>query len=124
MESLFLVGAGGFLGAVSRYLVAGWVSRFTSPAFPWGTFTVNVTGSFLLALIITLILERFLSGGAWRLFLGIGFLGAYTTFSTFAWETDSLLREGAWLMAGVNVAANVAAALLAARFGLILARIL
>ncbi len=124
MHSILLVGAGGFLGAISRYLVAGWISRFASPDFPWGTFVVNVTGSFLLAFVITLLLERLLSGGNWRLFLGIGFLGAYTTFSTFAWETDSLIREGAWFMAATNVFANVVAAMVAARFGLILARIL
>ena len=124
MDHLFLVGAGGFLGAVARYLVSGWISQLSPGRCPWGTFAVNVTGSFMLAFLVTVVLERLLSGNNWRLFLGIGFLGAYTTFSTFAWETDSLVRQGSWLLAAANVGGNVAAALVAARIGLILARIL
>ena len=117
-----IVGTGGFFGAIARYAISSWIAARLGIRFPLGTLTVNVTGSFFLALFITLMLERLMAGAGWRLFWAVGFLGAYTTFSTFAWETDALVREGLHYMAIANVLANVAAGLLAARLGLFIAR--
>ncbi len=120
---LLIVGAGGFLGAIVRYLISGWCAKACGTRFPAGTLLVNVTGSFLLALIITLLVERLLAAPEWRLFWGIGFLGAYTTFSTFAWETDALVREGSFLLAAGNIMGNVVFALIAVKLGTMLARL-
>lgn len=120
---LLIVGAGGFLGAIARFLVSGWCARTCGIQFPVGTLLINVSGSFLLAFIITLLVERLLAAPEWRLFWGIGFLGAYTTFSTFAWETDALFREGSFLLAAGNIAGNVVFALVAIKLGTIIARL-
>jgi CrcB protein len=78
------IGVAGFAGAVARYHVEGLVSRLTKGAFPWGTLVVNLTGCFLLGLIATVLTGRFLPHPALRSAVTIGFIGAYTTFSTFA----------------------------------------
>jgi CrcB protein len=93
---------GGALGALARYLLAGWVQARLPHAwasFPLGTLVINVTGSFLLAFVVTLA-ARGLVPPAWRVTVGTGFVGAYTTFSTFELESDVLLRGGqvAWLV--------------------------
>ncbi|MCU0243025.1 MAG: CrcB family protein, partial [Vicinamibacteria bacterium] len=81
MLPYLLVGLGGFLGAIARYAVARWVGGITDARFPWGTFLINVSGSFLLGVIGGLLAERLVPhGDAVRLALGVGFLGAFTTF--------------------------------------------
>lgn len=88
---LLLIGCGGFAGALARYFVGTLIQgRLTTSSFPWGTFVINVTGSFILGLFATLIGERFLSNPNWRPLVTIGFVGAYTTFSTFEYETFQL----------------------------------
>ncbi len=89
LRQCLLVGAGGFLGAVARFLVGTWIVGRYGAAFPWATFAINVSGSFLLGLLMTLFLARIV-GDPWRLFLAVGFLGAYTTFSTFEYESARL----------------------------------
>lgn len=111
------------MGAITRYAVSGWITSLFGYRFPLGTFFVNVTGSFFLSLFLTLAVEKLLIAPQWRLFWAIGFLGAYTTFSTFSWESDALIREGAWCMALGNVLANVFAGILAIKTGMVLARI-
>lgn len=101
------IGVAGFAGAVSRYAVEGWVSRNLRGAFPWGTLVVNISGSFLLGFLFTVLTDRFLPHPALRSAVTIGFIGAYTTFSTFAFETMRLAEDGAALMALGNVAASV-----------------
>ncbi len=103
-ESL-VVGMGGFLGAVARFLVGTWIVNRYGASFPWATFVINVSGSFLLGLLITLFLARFISD-PWRLFLMVGFLGAYTTFSTF--EYDSARLGVSWAALG-NLLGSVVA---------------
>ncbi len=122
MEKLVLVGAGGFFGAISRYLVADWAAARLGSGFPYGTLFVNVAGSFLLALFLGLALERLLIAPPWRLFFAIGFLGSFTTFSTFAFETDMLFRDAQWHLAFLNVAANLLVSYLAVRLGVMLSR--
>ena len=118
-----LVGVGGALGALARFVVARWAGAIVQSAFPLGTFVVNVSGSFLLGVIATLVTERLVPGGdAVRLALGVGFLGAYTTFSTFEFETHALLEDGAWVVACANVAFSVVVGLVALRAGVLAAK--
>ncbi len=87
---LLIIGAGGFFGAIARYVVGMAVQNHIKGTFPWGTFVINVTGSFVLGFIGTLLANRFLVSANWRYFVTIGFIGAYTTFSTFEYETANL----------------------------------
>jgi CrcB protein len=116
-----LVAVGGGLGAVCRYLIGAALAARLGPTFPWGTFTVNVTGSFVAGLLVGLGDGRGLATGA-RLLAVTGFLGGYTTFSAFGVETLRLLeQQGAGLAAG-NVIASVTLGLLAAGTGLAIGR--
>lgn len=102
-----VVAAGGACGAVARYAVSYAVGRVW-PAFPWGTLVVNVTGSFLLGLFMGATASgRFLLDPAWRSFVGIGLLGAFTTFSTLSYETVEALRGGSPTHAVTMVLANL-----------------
>ena len=120
MFKIFLVGLGGFLGAVARYLITGVLWRL-SPLFPWGTLLVNTLGSLSLGLIMALVSETLLISPAARLFLAVGFLGSFTTFSTFVYETSALLEGGNFWLAGLNLAASIFLGLLGIRLGALLA---
>lgn len=113
----FLAAAG--IGALARYLLDSWVAARTSGAFPWGTLTVNVSGCFALGVLTGLGLDHDL-GDATRTILGSGGLGAYTTFSTFAYETVRLAEEGRLDQAARNVVASSLVGLTAAAAGLAL----
>lgn len=118
-----LVGVGGFVGAIARFLVARWVGVLVETRFPLGTFVINISGSFLLGVIGTLAAQKvFPNSDAVRLALGVGFLGAYTTFSTFAFETHALLDDGSWLTAATNMFASLLIGLVAVRAGIVAAR--
>jgi len=117
-----LVGIGGFLGANARFVVARLVSGLVETGFPAGTLLINVTGSFLLGAIGTIAAQRLVPhSDVVRLALGVGFLGAYTTFSTFEFETNALVQQGAWLAAALNVGVSVTLGFLALRAGVVLA---
>jgi fluoride exporter len=116
------IGAAGFLGAVSRYQVEGSIGRRWPGAFPWGTLAVNLTGCFILGFTFTLLTERFLPHPDLRSAITIGFIGAYTTFSTFAFETLRLGQEGAVGIAALNVVVSVAAGLAAVWGGIVVGR--
>jgi len=122
MKNLVLVGAGGMMGAVTRYLVGGWISNLTSGRFPYATLAINVSGSFALGFFLSLALEKMAWGPSPRLFLAVGFLGAYTTFSTFSYETVMLMQEGSWFLASPNAAGNLFGCLAAAMIGIATAR--
>lgn len=107
MREILVVGVGGFLGAVARYVVTGWVHRLTGPDFPWGTLAVNLAGCFALGVLMALGEARLAVGPDARLFLGIGALGSLTTFSTFSYETVELLRLSEPGLALGNAAANL-----------------
>jgi CrcB protein len=118
-----LVGVGGFVGANARFVLARWVDLLVDTRFPLGTLVVNVAGSFALGVIGTIALERLLpNSDEIRLAVGVGFLGAFTTFSTFGFETHALLEDGSWATALVNILVSVAACLIAVRAGVVLAR--
>ena len=118
-----LVGVGGFLGANARFLLARWVGVLVETRFPLGTFLINMSGSFLLGVIGTLVGQKvFPNSDAVRLALGVGFLGAFTTFSTFEFETHALFDDGEWLTAMTNIFASLFIGLVAVRAGIIAAR--
>lgn len=114
------IALGGAAGAVTRYLVDGWVSERTGGAFPFGTLVVNLSGAFLLGLLATLALERSVLPAVIRPPVLIGFIGAYTTFSTWMLESLLLTEDGRNGTAVANVIAQTAAgiALAAAGWGL------
>jgi len=119
-----LIGIGGFLGANARYLVAGWITERLGGSFPYGTLIINVSGSFILGFFLELISDRLFIHPNWRLFFAIGFLGAYTTFSTFSFESLALLQEGSYLRALANMVGSVVLGLMAALAGMIISRLL
>jgi fluoride exporter len=122
MKELLAVGAGGFAGAVARYAVYLLVARVWSHAFPLATFVINVTGCFVLGFFATFAVESATIDPLWRLLVATGFVGAYTTFSTFAYETNRLAEAGATGWALVNVIGSVVAGFAAVRLGVFLAR--
>ena len=113
---------GGGLGAVARYLLQGFVYRFSGTEFPYGTLIVNILGCFTIGLLMSSMEERFLATPTLRLFLTIGILGGFTTFSSFSYETMALLREGNFLAGGINVLSSVVVCLGATWLGLGLGR--
>jgi fluoride exporter len=118
-----LVGIGSFVGGNARYIAGRWVGGMVDARFPLGTFLINVAGSFVLGLIGGLVAQRALPhADAVRLGLGVGFCGAFTTFSTFELETHALLEDGVWLTALSNMFLSLFVGLLAVRFGVIAAK--
>ena len=118
------IGCGGFLGANARYFVGLWVAATWGAVFPWGTLLINLAGSFVLGFYLALVTERFSGRPTTRLFLATGFLGAFTTFSTFSYETIQLLARGATMAALAYVAASLLLGLTAAVVGLLCAHAL
>ena len=120
LSDCLLVALGSGLGGMARYLVGAWVMARFSSGFPWGTFAVNVSGCFLLGLLLTILSERAAAPwSGWRLLLGVGFLGGYTTFSTLLYETWQLGPKGIlW-----NLAASSAAGYIAVALGIRIARL-
>jgi len=118
------IGIAGFFGAIARYTLGGFLAERTSGAFPWETFVINVSGSFALGFLFALLTERFMANPTLRVALTVGFLGAYTTFSTFAFETMRLAEDGAIVLAAANLLGSVGAGLLAVYAGTWLGRAL
>jgi CrcB protein len=118
------VACAGALGALARYGAGGLVARANRSAFPWETFAINVTGSFALGLVFTLLAERWAAPPWLRSAATIGFLGSYTTFSTLAFESYRLVEDRAILLGMLNLAASCAAGLAAVWLGVVLGRVL
>lgn len=119
---LLLVLAGGALGSGGRYLVGTWVAARFGAGFPWGTLAVNIAGSFLIGLLATLADERGAISPQTRVFLVVGVLGGFTTFSSFSLETLRLVDHGDTARALLNVAASLLFAFAAALLGIAVAR--
>jgi CrcB protein len=118
-----LIGIGGFLGANARYLVAGWIAERLGASFPYGTLVINVSGSFILGFFSVFISDRLSVHPNWRLFFAVGFLGAYTTFSTFSFESFALIQERSYVLAVANMLGSVFLGLMAVVAGIIVARL-
>lgn len=119
---LWYIAIGSAIGGMSRYLVGGAFQRLTAGTFPVGTLLVNVTGSFLLGVILRYGVETPSLTPELRAFLTVGFCGGYTTFSTFSYETAALMEDGEWTRAASYVALSVGISLLATFIGFIAAR--
>jgi len=119
-----LVGIGGFAGAVARYLADGFVTSRVDGSFPWGTFVVNITGSFALGILYAVVTERAILPADIRAPVMVGFIGAYTTFSTYMLETWRLAEAGTALAALLYLAGSIVAGLLAVGIGLGIGRAL
>ena len=116
------VGLGGFLGANARYALGTWIIQRVGVSFPLHTLVINVTGSLAIGVLLVLLTERLVVDPAWRLFLVVGFLGGYTTFSSYTFEALELAREGEWPAAIWYVLGSNVLGLGAAYLGMMLAR--
>jgi CrcB protein len=102
-QKLLLLAAAGAAGTLARFGLSGLVQRFSAGGFPWGTFAVNGLGCLLFGIVWSLAEERLVISGATRTIVLVGFMGAFTTFSTFAFETGQMLDDSQWLLAAGNV---------------------
>jgi len=124
MRQLIAVAAGGAGGAVMRWLVASGIQRMAGGSFPWGTLIVNALGSFMLGFLFVWLIERSSASELIRLAITVGFLGAFTTFSTYSLESIRLLQEGAFTLAFGNIIGQVMLCLMLTWLGVQLARML
>jgi fluoride exporter len=124
MIKYLMVAAGGAVGSTLRFWVGGSMANRLGTRFPYGTFAVNCTGSFLIGLVITLIAERPNVNPNWRYLIGVGFIGGYTTFSAFEYETFQSMQDGKMLIASLNVILSVSIGLICVWLGVAAARAL
>jgi len=117
------ISLGGILGANARYLLGIWIATRYGTSFPYGTLVINVSGSFVIGFFLVLVTQRFVVHPNWRLFFATGFLGAYTTFSSFSFETVALILGGSWWLGLANILGSVVLGLVAVLMGMALARL-
>ncbi len=122
ISKILAVGSGGFIGAIGRLWLSGLAQRL-GDRFPFGTLSVNILGSFILGLLATLFIEKMIVSQEMRMFLFVGILGAFTTYSTFSLETLHLARDGEWMFAGLNILTNVMGTLIAVWAGVSMAKL-
>jgi len=115
------ISLGGVLGANTRYLVSLYVAERLGAAFPYGTLLINVSGSLIIGFFLTLAAERFTIDPLWRLFFATGFLGAYTTFSSYTFEAAQLVRDGSYGLALVYLFGSVLAGMIGVFAGIVAA---
>ncbi|MDF2930452.1 fluoride efflux transporter CrcB [Anaerospora sp.] len=123
MLEVILVTIGGGIGSASRYLVSTWAAARFGADFPYGTLIVNVVGCFIIGAFMTVATERLIVSPYWRLFVTVGIVGGFTTFSSFSYETLHLLQEADALRAFYNVSLNVLVGFSATWLGIGLARL-
>lgn len=124
MQNMLVISLGGALGALSRYGLGVWISNKWNQGFPLHTFLINVSGAFLLGFLNILFIERLTVSPLWRLGIGVGFLGAFTTFSTFGFEVISLLEGGSFFTAGLYTLLSIVVGFTGVALGVGLARLL
>ena len=124
MVKIVALAIGSLAGGFARYYLAGAVYRILGTTFPYGTLAVNLTGCFLIGLFSVLAEEKFLIGPNGRLLLMVGFCGAFTTFSTFIFETSNLMRDGETLQTLLNITLSVIAGFLVFRMGILLGELI
>lgn len=124
MMKIILIFLGGGIGAVARYALQGFVHRYSGSSFPLGTLAVNVLGCLLIGYLMIALEERFLVNPTLRIFLIIGILGGFTTFSSFSYETIALLRDGELLFGVINILASLIVCLSATFIGMTVAKLI
>lgn len=124
MGKYVMVGIGGCLGAIARFWLGGIIYQKMGTRFPYGTFIINISGCFLVGLMVTVLTERTHLNANWRYLIPVGFIGAYTTFSTFEFETLAAFRDGQLLVAALNVALSVVLGFIAVWLGVIAGRVM
>ena len=112
-----MVGIGGFLGSILRFWLGGYIGNRMGTRFPYGTFIINCSGSFVIGFVVTLLAERTHWSPNWRYLIPIGFVGGYTTFSTFEYETLRAVQDGSLVIAGLNLLLSVVVGFLAVWMG-------
>ncbi|MBO0721981.1 MAG: fluoride efflux transporter CrcB [Blastocatellia bacterium] len=122
LSKLFVVALGGALGAIARYWLGGFISSRLPMQFPLGTFIINATGSFIIGFFLTMVSQRITINPNWRFLIAVGFVGAYTTFSTFEYETFKLIEDGNILIAALNVILSLTLCFIAVWLGVTAAR--
>ena len=122
MTKYFLVGLGGALGSILRFWLGGYISERLGIRFPYGTFVINCTGSFLIGFVVTLLAERTHWDPNWRYLIPIGFIGGYTTFSAFELETFRSVQDGEIVVAALNVVLSVVIGFFSVWLGVITGR--
>ncbi len=124
MDKLIVVAIGGAIGSVLRFLIGVYLAKIINPYFPYGTLAVNTIGSFMLSLLMILSLEKLSLNPLWRLFLAVGLMGGFTTFSSFTYETLSMFMEGNYIKGFFNIFLNFTFSFLFAFLGIILGKLL
>lgn len=122
MLQLFAIAVGGAAGALLRFAMSNGVYKIMGRDFPYGTLAVNILGSLFIGVLFILLIEKLAVASVWRAGLMVGLLGAFTTFSTFSLETFTLLEDGAFVKAGLNVLLSVVLCLTATWVGISLGR--
>ena len=122
MNRILVISMGAILGANARWFISRFASRIMGPVFPYGTLFINVSGSFVVGFFMIWTTERVLLDPRWRLLIVVGFCGAFTTFSSYAFETVAYFEQGQWLLLFANFASNNLLCLGAALAGMALAR--
>jgi len=118
LAQIIAVALGGSLGAVARFMISNQVYAWFGREFAWGTLTVNVMGSFLIGFLAMLFIEKVHLSVEMRTFIIVGFLGSFTTFSTFSHETFLFIQTGEYVKAGLNIAVSVVSGLIAVALGI------
>jgi CrcB protein len=122
LQNYFYIAAGGALGSLARYWIGSTVANRMGTRFPYGTFIINITACLIIGFSLTLLGRRTDLNPAWRFLVPIGFVGAYSTFSTFEWETFANLQTGAFLIAALYVVSSCFLGLIAVWCGVLIAR--
>lgn len=121
---ILAISLGAIAGANARYFLSRYAARVLQPVFPYGTLIINVVGSLIVGFFLIWTSERVLVDPRWRLLIVVGFCGAFTTFSSYAFETMAYFEQGQWLLVTTNVLSNNLLCLTAALAGMALARVL
>jgi len=124
MPKPVIIAVGAVLGALLRYWLGDWTAQRFGTAFPYGNLIINLTGSFILGLFMALVTDRFLVSPEWRLFIAIGFLGSYTTFSSYAYESLNLIMTGQGTLGLLNLFGSSFLGGLAVLAGILIGRLI
>lgn len=124
LKTILVVGAGGFLGSIARYLTQLLIEKFLHSTFPWGVFTANVAGCFIVGLVFAIADRGGLLTPEWRIFLTVGFCGGFTTFSSFSYNNLIMLTENSYFYFFSNIFLNLFFGLFAVYLGIVVVRLI